>query len=316
MKFTLVIPVAPERNAEIIESIKNLDYPNNKFHVVVAKGFNPSENRNKGIMKARGEIVVFLDDDAIIESDYLNNVEEFFSNHPEVDIVGGPQLTPINDRGFAKISGYGLSSRFGAWKLSNRYSGNKEILDADETSITSANLICKKKVFGKVKFDENIFPGEDPKFIADAKKMGYRVAYSPEIVVYHRRRPTLNSFVKQIFNYGMVRPKKESFLTTLKMPFFFIPSLFFIYLVLLIGSLIVNPSITGNVIGFRETGLSLELFWFLPLIIYVLLALFFSFYDSIKNGDIRAFLVLFLVYPIIHLSYGAGMIYGYLREGF
>ena len=316
MRFTLVVPVAPERDAPIIDSIKNLDYPKNKFHVVIAKGFNPSENRNKGIMKARGEIVVFLDDDAIIESDYLNNVEEFFDNHSEIDIVGGPQLTPISDRGFAKISGYGLSSKFGAWKLSDRYSESKEILDADETAITSANLICKRKVFEKVKFDENFFPGEDPKFISDARELGFKVAYSPDIIVYHRRRPTIKSFVKQIFNYGKVRPEKESFLTTLKMPFFFVPSLFFIYLLLLIGSVVVNPRITGNVIGFREIGFSLELFWFLPLIAYMLMSIIFSFYDSTKNGNLMAIPVLFFVYPIIHLSYGTGMIYGYLRKGF
>ena len=60
MRFTLIIPLAPERDAPIIEAIKKLDYDKNKFHVVVVKGKNPSANRNKGVEKAKGEYVIFL----------------------------------------------------------------------------------------------------------------------------------------------------------------------------------------------------------------------------------------------------------------
>ena len=55
MRFSIVIAVAPERGAEIIESIKKLDYPKNQFHVVVVEGKNPSENRNKGFEREKGE---------------------------------------------------------------------------------------------------------------------------------------------------------------------------------------------------------------------------------------------------------------------
>jgi len=44
MKFSLIIPVTPERDAEIIDSIKKLDYPKSEFHIVVVKGRNPSGN--------------------------------------------------------------------------------------------------------------------------------------------------------------------------------------------------------------------------------------------------------------------------------
>ena len=317
MKFTLIVPLAPERNAEILEAIKKLDYPKKEFHVVVPVGRNPSLNRNRGIEKAKGDFVVFLDDDAFIDNDYLNKVEKFLENHPEIDVVGGPQLTPYDDKGFAKISGYALSSKFGAWKLSNRYSINKESLNTDETALTSANLICKKKVVEKVKFDEKLFPGEDPKFVADVKKQGFKIAYSPEIMVYHKRRPNFNSFVKQIFNYGKTRPEKESFFETLKKPFFLIPSLFFIYLVLLIGSVLINPPITGNVVNIENyTQSNFRFLWSLPLKLYILLIILFSFYDSIKNKDIKAIFVLPFIYPTIHLSYGAGMIYGWMRKVF
>lgn len=310
MKFSLVIPIAPERNAEIIESIKRLDYPKDKFEVIFERGLNPSENRNRGADKAKGEIIVFLDDDAEIHKDYLKNLEKFLKKYPEIDVVGGPQLTPSTDKGFAKISGYALSSFFGVWKVSNRYAGKKEILGADEIDLTSANLACKKQIFNKIKFDRRLFPGEDPKFISDAKKQGFKVAYSPKIILYHKRRATIKGLMKQVFNYGKTRPAKESFNETLKRPFFFIPTLFIVYLIILYSFIVSNLTITGNIIN---SGSYLNLL-FLPLIIYIALNLIFSIYDSINNNDFKVILILPFIYPLIHLSYGMGMIYGYLGK--
>jgi len=318
MKFSLVIPLAPERNAEILESIKEISYPKSEFHVIVIRGKNPSENRNKGAEKSKGEIIAFLDDDAIVEKNLLKKAEEFFENNPNIDVVGGPQLSPFDDSGFARISGYALSSQFGAWKMVNRYSVKKEILNADETYLTSANLFCRKKVIEKIKFDSNLFPGEDPKFIEDAKKAGFKIAYSPDLIIYHRRRPTISGLARQIFNYGKVRPLKESFFQTLKMPFFLIPSLFLIYLIVLFSLVIINPSITGQAVSIGEVtikGYSTSfLIIVLPLTLYILLCGGFSIYNSLNNRDYRAILVLPFIYPLIHLSYGAGMVYGYFKK--
>ncbi len=299
LKFTLVIPVAPDRGAEILNSIKKLDYPKSEFNVIVVKGKNPSKNRNKGSKKAKGDIIVFLDDDAVIEENYLRNAQKFFKDYPYADIVGGVQLTPQSDKGFARISGYALGSKFGAWKISNRYSGKKIILDADETMLTSANLICKKKVFEKIKFDVGLFPGEDPKFIAYAKASGFKIAYYPDLVIYHRRRPSASGMIKQIFLYGKTRPKKENFLETLyKRPFFLIPSIFIIYLSLLIILMIINsPLIKKNIF-----------LWFFPIISYIFLAILFSIYESAKNKDYKTVFLLPFIYPMIHISYGAGFL--------
>jgi succinoglycan biosynthesis protein ExoA len=178
--------------------------------------------------------------------------------------------------------------------------------------ITSANLICRKKVLEKVKFDPKLFPGEDPKFISDAKKAGFRVAYNPDLIIYHRRRPDVKSLFKQIFNYGKVRPLKEKFSETLKMPFFLIPSLFLLYLAIVLVTLLVL--ITKKMIGFQNLNLGIYFWIFLPLFLYIFLALCFALYDSTKNKDYKAILFLPFIYPIIHVSYGAGMIYGYLKK--
>lgn len=308
--FSIVIAVAPDRNAEVKETLAKLDYPKNKYEIIIERGFNPSENRNRGAKKSKGEIIAFIDDDALVNPDLLTKAEEFFKAHEEIAIVGGPQLTPLNEKGFAKISGYALSSFFGAWIVSNRYAGKDTILNAGETMLTSANLFCRKKVFGKIKFNPSLFPGEDPDFIARAKAKSIGIAYSPQIIVYHRRRSNLSSLAKQIFNYGKTRPKKETLSKTLKMPFFLVPSIFLIYLILLDILF---------AIGLMTKGLfpqSFLLAFSFPLILYVFLNLLFSLANALTNKDILSFFVLPIIFINIHISYGLGFLISTFRNIF
>ncbi len=321
MKFSLVIPLAPGRDAPILESIKQLNYPKSEFHVVVVRGLNPSENRNKGAEKAKGDIIAFLDDDATLEKDYLKKAEEFFHRHPEVDIVGGPQLSPLDEKGFAKISGYALTSEFGAFGRVHRYSPKKESFDVDESMFTSANLLCRKSVMDKIKFDINLFPGEDPKFIDDAKKASFKIAYTPEIIIYHKRRSTIKAFSKQMFNYGKTRPFKDNFFDTLKRPYVLVPSIFVIYFVFILLFFGYNFAITGNAISHNYPQLPvkvpyLNLILLTPIAAYFILSIIFAFQDSRKNKHMNAFFAMPFIYFIIHVSYGAGMIWGYIKKNF
>src|SRR3989344_8388993 len=165
-KFSIVIAVALYRNAEVLKSIKSLDYDKNKYEIIIEKGDNASENRNRGIKKAKGEIIAFIDDDAIVHKDLLKNAEDFFKKH-DIDIVGGPQLTPKDDNFSAKLFGSAIETFWCSYKMANRYKRGKLSLDADELSLTSANVFVKKEVFKKLEgFDPRLWPGEDPEFFS------------------------------------------------------------------------------------------------------------------------------------------------------
>ena len=291
----IIIPLGSERELDIKESF---DKFGKEIRLIIEKGPNPSENRNKGIKKAKTKLVAFLNAHSILTENWSKEVKRFFKKYSEIDIVGGPQLTLKDDPIFERASGYALSSIFGAGEVRYRYKIKELNLNANEKHLTSANLICRKHVLNKVKFDENLWPGEDPKFISDAINSGFRVAYSPNIVVYHKRRKNFGELFKQIFNYGLTRTRKEKFTDTLKKPAFLVPSLFVLYLL------------------FLPTLILLNRYLLIPVLLYILLNLFFSLSEGLRNKDGGSIFLLPLLFFSIHASYGIGFLFGAINKKF
>ncbi len=287
-KIALIVPLSQDAEPEVLKSVKG------DIKVILERGGNPSANRNRGIKKAKTPFVAFANGHTLLFNDWHEKVLKFFKKHPEIDIVGGPELNSEKDNFFGRISGYALSSPFGAGGIWKRYGGKKINLNASETELTSANLICRSHVFKKIRFNENLYPGEDPRFIADAKAAGFKVAYSPDIKVSNKRRSNLPALSKQVFRYGKVRPQKEAFVETLRKPFFLVPSIFVLYLISLLFS--------NNII------------YLIPLYIYVALLVIFTLYLSAKNNDALALIILPFIFITIHISYGLGFLYGLITK--
>src|SRR3989344_863887 len=289
MKISAIIPAGLESDLDILNNLKD-----NKADVnfIIERGPNPSKNRNRGIKKTKTKFVAFLNAHTSLTEDWTKEVQTFFKEYPEIDIVGGPQLTSKEDPIFERASGYILSSIFGTGEARTRYKIKNLDLNANEKHLTSANLICRRKVFNSVLFDENLWPGEDPKFIDDAIKSGFRVAYSPNIRVYQKRRKNVSELFKQVFNYGFTRTKKEGFLETSKKPLFLVPSIFLLYLAVL------------------PTLISLNLIFLAPILIYLSFNILFSLFEISKNKDPSAIFLMPFLFLVVHLSYGFGFIYG------
>ena len=289
-KFSIIIAVAPYRNAEVLNSLEKVDYDKKKYEVIIKRGYNASENRNYGIKKSKGEIIYFLDDDAIVDKNILKNTEIFFDEYKDVDIIGGPQLTPKDDKFFAKMFGAAIESFWGSYKMADRYKKGKLNLNANEFSLTSANCFVKKNVFKKISgFDTRIWPGEDPEFFARAKRNGFKIAYSPNLIIYHRRRPDLFSFLKQHYRYGNVRLKKEAIDKTLVHPVLIIPSIFTIYIIFLPLLLLISKD------------------FFFPVKLHIIIDIIVGFFIAIRK-NLFYFPFLPIVFFLMHFSYGLGML--------
>ena len=69
---TVLIPTRPGQ-AEVlaVKAARRLDYPADRFEIIVVRGKQPSVQRNTGLRAARGELVYFLDDDSEPPADAL-----------------------------------------------------------------------------------------------------------------------------------------------------------------------------------------------------------------------------------------------------
>jgi GT2 family glycosyltransferase len=298
IKFSIIIALAPWRDAEVVPSLKSQNFSKKDFEIIIKKGLNVPDNRNNGLKEAKGEIIIFLDDDALIENDFLSKIDEFFKTYPEIDILGGPQLTPSTDKFFAKLNGYALTSSFIGPSINKRYNKSAFTLNANSSYITGALLIAKKEVFKKLTFQREIYPSDDVHFIDNAKKNKFKVAYSPDIFIYHRRRKDIQSLVKQIFDYGFSRAKFTNKLKSVFDILFIVPSLFVIYSLLL-------PIL-----------FSLNSIFIFPIILYLLISIIISLRLSLSNKEPIAFLFLPFLFLIIHTSYGIGFLTGLFQRIF
>ena len=65
-------------------------HPEQTFRYVQEHEQGLSAARNKGVTEARGEVVIFVDDDALVDAHYIAYYMDYLEQHPEVMAAGGP----------------------------------------------------------------------------------------------------------------------------------------------------------------------------------------------------------------------------------
>lgn len=70
------------------------DYPEVNFRYYIETNQGLSYARNRGVKESKGDILVFVDDDATVYNHYLTSIKSFFDSHPLINACGGP-ITPV-----------------------------------------------------------------------------------------------------------------------------------------------------------------------------------------------------------------------------
>lgn len=71
-----------------------IEYPQVDFRYFVETNQGLSYARNRGVEESRGEILVFVDDDATAFEHYLSSIDKLFDEYPNVSACGGP-IEPV-----------------------------------------------------------------------------------------------------------------------------------------------------------------------------------------------------------------------------
>jgi len=68
------------------------DYPDIKLNYFMEREQGLSHARNCGIRNAQGDVLVYVDDDALVNKEYLSTYADFFARNPNAVAAGGPIL--------------------------------------------------------------------------------------------------------------------------------------------------------------------------------------------------------------------------------
>jgi len=263
-----------------------------KTTIIETGKVKPSVKRNIAVKKAKGKFLAFVDSDAYPEKNWLNNCIKYFHDS-RIGAVGGPNLTPKEDSFMQKAGGDVLASPL-TGESSVRYKiAEKRVVD----ELPSCNLIVRREIFSKIQFEQSVLTAEDTSLCFEINKLGKKVLYVPDVIVFHHRRKLFYPHLKQMWIYGRDLAwllKKKTY-----------PSIVFLYHSLL--SWFVLFVLLGGILSFFNP--LIKQIYLLLITIYLFIVLIFSIIGNLKRA-----IAIFPGIILTHISYGAGFIYGLISR--
>ena len=231
---TIIIPARPgESRIQALEAVRALDYPRTRLEMVVARGKQPSVQRNAAIKAAHGELIYFLDDDARPMPESLRRAATHFAD-AGVKMVGGPNLCPKDAPWIEQLFAVVLSSWLAFGPSRSRYSRVGSVRQSNEKELILCNLVARRDTMTELGgFDESLYPNEENALMDDIQKRGGKLLYDPDVVVERRPRPTLRAFAKMLLTYGRGRAEQFRLHPGPGSVLNFVPPLFCLYLIAL-----------------------------------------------------------------------------------
>ena len=291
-KVSIIIPVKHGGEVRALAAIAEASYPSELLEVLVAYGSQPSAQRNLAAQEAKGELLFFLDDDSRVAPAFLEIAASHY-RHPKVAAAGGPSLTPDTDSALQRAIGAALASAVGGGGVRNRYQKSGKARQSCDSELILCNLSFRRDIFlSHGGLDARLYPNEENELMDRLLREGFLLVHDPELAVFRSQRRSYRAFVRQMFGYGCGRGE-QTLLSGKVKPVSLAPSLLLIYTLLL---------------PFLGRGL-----FALPILCYLALVAAASLLGAFSGRDPALLPRLLLVFPTLHLVYGAGVIHGLLR---
>ncbi len=150
-------------------------------------------NRNKGIEEAQGEIIIFIDDDCWVTTNWFENIVAPFQDTNILAVTSGTKIPPstflgncISALGFPGGGSLGFEKM---WPVSKR---------GFTRHLAVGNCALRREIFPLVgMFDESMKQGaEDAEFSFRLEKNRIPVRYVPSAYAYHEARTALPEFIR------------------------------------------------------------------------------------------------------------------------
>lgn len=232
---TVVIAARPDQtDIQAVPAARALDYPADKLEIILARGKQPSAQRNAAIKEARGDLIYFLDDDSVPEPKNLRRIIGHFAD-TDVKMVGGPAICPADAPPLEQVFALVLGSRVAFGPSRARYTPVGTVRETSEKELILCNLVARRQALLELGgFNEKLYPNEENALMDELQARGGKLLYDSQLIVRRRPRRTLKSFAKMLMTYGRGRAEQFRETPTLGSALNFAPPLFVLYLLLLV----------------------------------------------------------------------------------
>ncbi len=204
---------------DCLEGLRKLEYPNYEvivvndgstdgtgdiakeygFKVITTENRGLSSARNTGMRAAKGEIVAYIDDDALPDPHWLTYLAATFLKTDHAG-VGGPNLPPPDDGTVADC-------------VANSPGGPIHVLLTDQEAehIPGCNMAFRKAALEAIDgFDHRFrIAGDDVDLCWRLQQRGWTLGFNPAAMVWHHRRNSVKTYLKQQMNYGKAEADLE-----------------------------------------------------------------------------------------------------------
>jgi glycosyltransferase involved in cell wall biosynthesis len=255
--------------------------------------------RNRALVLAHAEWIYFIDDDAYVDPDFLEKFLELAKSSPMAAVIGGPNLTDRMSSPFQRASGAVLGSRFAASHSATRYAlkrGHRRFICGEE-SLISCSLFVRGRALKGLSFAEHLQSNEENWLLQDLQLAGHFFLYDASLYVWHERRPNVKLFTLQVYRYGVGRGQNMRGRPLTARYFHLLPSL--------------SLLLTSICLAISPWSPRLLELWLGLFVLYALTGmaavLRLEFHE---RGSLRLRVMSGFLFPIIHVSYGLGVLRG------
>ncbi len=251
----------------------------------------PGAARNQALPRVSTEWILFLDDDAYLPEGAGRRIAATLAAAMrDVDLIGGPNLTPPGSSSFQTDAGRALGTLWGSWISRRRFAplpvstGDEAVSDHD---LMLCNLLVRNGTILRRcgGFDSSLVCAEENDLIRRMIAAGANARYDIRFWVFHERRDGWRRFCRQVFVYarGRVQALQRS------------PG--GLHLAHVLPSIAVAYGLAWVLSPSLRSSFSAAL----PALLYLLLNTAFA----IRCSSFRSF----FLFPAIHASYGLGFLW-------
>jgi len=258
VRASIIVPVRNEARylRACLESILANDVPHGGFEVLVVDGRSDDGTRqiaesfarahphlrvvdnpqriaaaalNRGLLEARGEVIIRIDGHGEVASDFIRKCVETLDRFPEAGCVGG-LIRARGETFVGQVIALAQGSFFGGGD--GTWYGSRKAGFVD----TVSNGAYRRSLFRHIGlFDVSLVRDQDDEFNYRLRRAGYKIYLNPEITSVYYARGSLAQLAKQYFQYGFWKVIVFKRWTAMLQPRQFVPPVFVATLFLLAG---------------------------------------------------------------------------------